>query len=274
MPQAWMPRHYAVLLAAGLVAATQGIATAQVQSPEPAQWPVPATAPPDDALFDQPFDFSAPVTKTSPPKFDPSKFTTIKPAATGWSAKAGVDYAPATPAATLPSDLLLPNAPPQEKSGPAWANVTAPPLDTPLSWDKASIESRVDPLLDQSKLGMKFSRSVPINNEFSVTLQNGYSMTQMLPSQAGAAPVVPVTPSNPAANRVLDTNQALKFNVLPSDTSLSVGATMSSTDPKWLRSFSAEQKLFGGPVNITGTVSQTTTGELNKTLKGGFKQSW
>jgi hypothetical protein len=193
-----MPRRYAVLLAAGLAGAAQGITSAQAQSSEPAQW----------------------------------------------------------------------------QTGPAWANVTAPPLDTPLSWDKASIETRIDPLQDQSKLGMTFSRSVPIGSELSVTLQNGYSVTQTLPNAAGAAPVIPVTPSTPAASRVLDTNQALKFNILPSDTSFAVGATMSTTDPKWLRSFSAEQKLFGGPLNITGTVSQTTTGELNKTFKGGFKQSW
>jgi hypothetical protein len=95
-----------------------------------------------------------------------------------------------------------------------------------------------------------------------------------LPSSVGAVPAVPATTAATAANRVLDTNQALKFNILPSDTSLSVGATKSTIDARWLSSFSAEQKLFGGPVNITGTVSQTTTGEINKTLKGGFKQSW
>jgi hypothetical protein len=73
---------------------------------------------------------------------------------------------------------------------------------------------------------------------------------------------------------VLDASQALKFDILPSDTTVSVGATISSTDTKWLPSLSAQQKLFGGPINITGSISESTTGEVNKTLKGGFKQSW
>jgi hypothetical protein len=49
------------------------------------------------------------------------------------------------------------------------------------------------------------------------------------------------------------TSQALRFNVLPTDTTLSVGADMSSTDDKWLRTLSAEQKLFGGPFSVTGS---------------------
>lgn len=276
MPQSWMPRHHAVLFGAGLAAAALNAPTAQAQSAEPMQWPLPSPSP-ADGLFDhaRSFDFSTPAAAAPAPKFDASKFSAAKAPATGWSAKAGVDYAPASGASTPPSSLLLPNAPPAQGSGPAWANVTAPPLDTPLSWDKASIETRLDPQQDQSKLGMKFSRSVPIGSALSVTLQNSYSMTQTLASPAGALPTVPATtPNTTAPGRVLDANQALKFSILPSDTSLSVGATKSTTDAKWLPSLSAEQKLFGGPVNITGSVSETATGEINKTLTGGFKRSW
>ena len=48
---------------------------------------------------------------------------------------------------------------------------------------------------------------------------------------------------------------------------------MSTTDEKWLRSLSAEQKLFGS-MNVTGTVSETPTGDLNRSLTAGFKRNW
>src|SRR5499427_11051395 len=70
------------------------------------------------------------------------------------------------------------------------------------------------------------------------------------------------------------TSQALRFNILPTDTSVSFGADISSTDDKWLRTLSAEQKLFGGPFSVTGSVSETPTGDLSKSLKAGFKQNW
>src|SRR5262249_4185955 len=69
-------------------------------------------------------------------------------------------------------------------------------------------------------------------------------------------------------------SQALRFNILPTDTSVSFGADISSTDDKWLRTLSAEQKLFGGPFSVTGSVSETATGDLSKSLKAGFKRSW
>jgi hypothetical protein len=70
------------------------------------------------------------------------------------------------------------------------------------------------------------------------------------------------------------TSQALRFNFLPTDTSVSVGADISSIDDKWLRTLSAEQKLFGGPFSVTGSVSETATGDLSKSLKAGFKRTW
>jgi len=70
------------------------------------------------------------------------------------------------------------------------------------------------------------------------------------------------------------TNQALRFNVLPTDTSFSLGAATSSTDDKWLRTLSAEQKLFGGPLSVTGSVSETASGDTSKSLRAGFRQTW
>jgi hypothetical protein len=55
---------------------------------------------------------------------------------------------------------------------------------------------------------------------------------------------------------------------------VSLGANISSTDEKWLPSLSAEQKLFGGPFSVTGSVSETPTGETSKSLTAGFKRQW
>jgi hypothetical protein len=37
---------------------------------------------------------------------------------------------------------------------------------------------------------------------------------------------------------------------------------------------SAEQKLFGGPLSVTGSVSETATGDTSKSLRAGFKRTW
>src|SRR5262245_30804276 len=47
------------------------------------------------------------------------------------------------------------------------------------------------------------------------------------------------------------TDQSVRVEILP-DTALSVGASFASADDKWMRSVSAEQKLFKGPVSVTG----------------------
>ena len=73
---------------------------------------------------------------------------------------------------------------------------------------------------------------------------------------------------------VVEGNHAVRFTFLPLDTTLSIGATGSSAEDGWRRSLSAEQRLFGGPVSITGAVSETAAGELNRSLKAGFKRSW
>jgi hypothetical protein len=55
---------------------------------------------------------------------------------------------------------------------------------------------------------------------------------------------------------------------------VSIGADISSTDDKWLRTLNAEQKLFGGPFSVTGSVSETPTGDTSKSLRAGFKRTW
>ena len=157
-------------------------------------------------------------------------------------------------------DQLLAGAVPDQSTGVAWATITAPGFDV-LGWDNTAIETRVDPSQEQGKLGTTLSRSVPVGDNVSLTLQNGVSVTRTLPHAAGQV-------------HGWASSQALRFNILPTDTSVSLGADISSTDDKWLRTLSAEQKLFGGPFSVGGSVSETAGGDVSKSLRAGFKRTW
>ena len=63
-------------------------------------------------------------------------------------------------------------------------------------WDKTSVEARVDPAQEQSKLGTSLSKSVPISEQYSLTLQNGYNLIQQ-----GIVPVPGIVAVRPAATR-------------------------------------------------------------------------
>jgi hypothetical protein len=194
---------------------------------------------------------------------------TIHPSAksaarTDWEAKVGVDYRrPSYPAADWQPDQLLAGSVENQSTGVAWANVTAPGPHSPLGWDKTAIETRLDPSQDQGKIATTLSRSVPVEGNFSITLQNSYAIT-----------LAPAPAASNALAQSWATHQALHFNVLPTDTTLSLGAALSSTEDKWLRTLSAEQKLFGGPVSVTGSLSETGAGDAAKSLKAGFRRTW
>jgi hypothetical protein len=150
-----------------------------------------------------------------------------------------------------------------QSSGSAWAGITTPGVGA--IWDKTAIEARVDPSQDQSKLGTSLSKSVALNERYSVTLQNGYSVIQQ--------GIVPVPGIIPHPSRNYETDQSAKLTNADTGTSFSAGATLSSGDDRWLRKIGAEQKLFGG-VNISGSIGETPYGTTNKSLTAGFKQSW
>jgi hypothetical protein len=69
------------------------------------------------------------------------------------------------------------------------------------------------------------------------------------------------------------TDRRLQVDFLPSATSFSMGAT-TGADQKTLRSWTAEQKLFGSPLSITGTLTETPTGDYTRSLKAGFTRTW
>ncbi len=183
-----------------------------------------------------------------------------------WDTRVGADMT-VTREPTTMSELLAEktvnggNLP--QSGGSAWAAITAPGAG-PV-WDKTAVEARVDPSSEQSKLGTSLSKQVPISGQSSLTLQNGYAMTQQ-----GLVPV-PGLAARPA--RTYETDQSAKISIGDTGTSVTAGQTLSSTEDKWLRKFGAEQKVLDG-VTISGSVSETPQGATSKSISAGFKKSW
>lgn len=183
-----------------------------------------------------------------------------------WDTRIGADMT-VTKEPTTMSELLAEKAAnggnlPQS-SGSAWAAATAPGAGA--IWDKTAVEARVDPGAEQSKLGASLTKSVPLSGDYSLTLQNGYSVNQQgttaLPGVGGHI------------TRNYETDQSARVTITDTGTSVTAGQTMSTTDDKWLRKVGAEQKLFDN-VTVSGSVGETSQGAINKSLSAGFKKSW
>src|SRR5216684_3868961 len=183
-------------------------------------------------------------------------------------ARVGADMTVVNQSQTLTSADLLrqkfsTDAPPSQSSGTAWAAITAPGVAS--IWDKTAVEARLDPSQEQSKLGTSLSKSLPLNEQYSLTLQNGYNVVQQ-----GVVPV-PGIVGRPVRN--YQTEQSAKLSITDTGTSFIAGQTLSSADDKWLRKIGAEQQLFGD-VSISGSIGETAQGTSSKSLTAGFKRSW
>jgi len=150
-----------------------------------------------------------------------------------------------------------------QSSGTAWAAITAPGVAS--IWDTTAVEARVDPSSEQSKLGTSLSKSLPISEQYSLTLKNDYNLIQQ-----GIVPV-PGIVSHPARSH--ETDQSARLSIAETGTSFMAGQTLSASDEKWLRKVGAEQKLFDG-VTISGSIGETPSGAASKSLSAGFKRSW
>jgi hypothetical protein len=183
-------------------------------------------------------------------------------------ARVGADMTVVNQPQTLTSSDLLrqkfaSDAQPSQSTGTAWAAITAPGLGS--IWDKTAVEARVDPSQEQSKLGTSLSKSLPLSEQYSLTLQNGYNVIQQ-----GVVPV-PGLPGRPVRN--YETDQSARLSITDTGTSFIAGQTLSSADDRWLHKIGAEQKLFGD-ISISGSIGETALGTSNKSLTAGFKRSW
>jgi hypothetical protein len=180
-----------------------------------------------------------------------------------WETKFGMDLGMG--ASSGQARTIVPNAP-QDQSGAAWASMTVPSLPGAIPFERASVEARVDAFREEAKLGTTLSRSVPLGGTLALSLHNGYWLTQNGYAIAHTDPTVQAT-------QIWTADQAVKVKVLPTETTISAGAAINSADGQWLRSLTAEQKLYGG-LSVSSGVSETTTGELNKKISAGFRHSW
>jgi hypothetical protein len=201
-------------------------------------------------------------------KMDGSTTVVVKqPVQTEWSNSVGADLAPSTPTAyPLPLPTERNNDMP---AGAAWASVGVPNL--------ASVDARVDPTNEQSKVGTTIKHSVPFGSRFAVTVQGTYSVTETLGQPSPGPRDVPLMtlppPGAPATQQVFGNERAVKFNILPTGTTLGAGFASASNDPVTHNTFSADQKLYG-PLHVTTAVTDVGQTTSNKSITAGFKLHW
>ncbi len=180
----------------------------------------------------------------------------------------GADVAPAPPTIYVPGHPL-PGSTNSFDSGAAWASVGVANL--------ASLDARVDPDSDRGKVGTTLHHAMPIGSKLAVTLQDTFSVTDTLGArschQSGEPLLAALPPATPAPTQFWGNEQKLKFEVLPTGTSVSAGVTTSSIDPVTHNALSADQKIYG-PLHVTTSVNDVGEPTSSKSITAGFKLNW
>jgi len=180
----------------------------------------------------------------------------------------GADLRPATTGASSAFDRPLPSTRDNFGGGSAWASLGVPNV--------GSVDARVDPSNEQGKLGTTLKQSIPFGGRFAVTLQDTYSVTETLgqPSSGPDMPLMALPPSTaPTSPQVFGNERTVKFNILPTGTTLGAGMTTASNDPVTHNTLSAAQKLYG-PLQVTTAVTDFGQTTSNKSISAGFKLHW
>lgn len=201
-----------------------------------------------------------------------SNLTLNQPLPIDWDAKVGADIGLRNaPSITNAPDPWMSGSRDQRGSGAAWASVGLVP-------NLATIDARVDPSNDQGRVGTTFKYTKPVGSNFSVTLQNTYSVTETFSASSATAPSdVPMmsvpTPSGLTTPQVWGSEKAAKFDYLPTGTSFGAKVANSSTDPVTHNQFIAEQKVYG-PLNVTTAVTDVGQTSASKSITARFKLNW
>ena len=207
------------------------------------------------------------VTRTEKP--DGSATVIVKqPLHTEWSNSVGADLAPSNTDAGSAYDRPLPTTRDGFGPGTAWASLGVPNI--------GSVDARVDPSNEQGKIGTTLKQSIPFGSRFAVTVQDTYSVTDTLRQGTGPSDMpLMALPSGatPATPQVYGNEKAVKFNILPTGTTLGAGVTTASNDPVTHNTLSAEQKLYG-PLQVTTAVTDFGQTTSSKSITAGFKLHW
>jgi hypothetical protein len=205
-------------------------------------------------------------------KEKPDGSTTVvvkQPLQAEWSNSVGADLGPSNSPGKSAFDQPLPTTRDGTNSGAAWASVGVPNI--------GSVDARVDPSNEQGKVGTTLKQSIPFGGRFAVTLQSTYSVTETLGQPAAGPSNVPLMalppPPAPVTPQVFGNEKAVKFNILPTGTTLGAGVATASNDPVTHNTLSAEQKLYG-PLQVTTAVTDFGQTTSNKSVTAGFKLHW
>jgi hypothetical protein len=195
-----------------------------------------------------------------------SSIVVKQPLPTEWNNSVGASIGPSSSGSAFPQPL--PTTRDSTPSGAAWASLGVPNI--------GSVDARVDPSGEQGKIGTTLKQSIPFGGRFAVTLQDTYSVTETLGQPAGPSDIPLMrSPSAPASvtPQVFGNETSVKFNILPTGTSLGAGVVTASNDPVTHNTISAEQKLYG-PVQVTTAVTDFGQASSNKSITAGFKLHW
>lgn len=187
---------------------------------------------------------------------------------TDWSTSIGADLG--TGAASEPYyQPDRPIAPARNNTGAAWASLGVSSV--------ASLDARVDPTADQGRFATTLHHSLPVGRHLSVTLQNSTGVTQTLGTQATAPAGLPVMalaqPTDTGATRTWDDQPSVKFDILPTGTTLSAGLARTSTDPVLHNSFRADQKLYG-PLHVSTALNDVGETTESRSVSATVKLNW
>jgi len=214
-------------------------------------------------MSDKGFD----VTRTEKP--DGSSTIVVKqPLQTEWSNSVGADFG--APKSGIGGAFdRPPTARDNSGSGAAWASLGVSNI--------GSVDARVDPYNEQGKFGTTLKQSIPFGGRFAVTLQDTYSVTETRGQPSAGPDDIPLmtqpSASTPITPQVFGNERAVKFNILPTGTTVGAGLTTASNDPVTHNTISAEQKLYG-PLQVTTAVTDFGQTTSNKSITAGFKLHW
>ena len=188
---------------------------------------------------------------------------------TEWDTKFGMDaqLAPEPTNAGM-ADSVLQGGAANRSSGAIWGNLSGPGA---ALWDKTSVDARVNPAQEQGQVVATMSRTLPLGENVSVTLQDKYSVTQSL--QANAAINQPTLTAIPPGASVWETDRSLRFNLAPTGTTVSAGVVTTSVDHQWHNKVSVEQQLVG-PLSVTTSVTDPASATSSKSIGARFKHTW
>ncbi len=170
--------------------------------------------------------------------------------------KFGLDLSlAAASAVTVQPNKPLPWAATDPSAAAAWAKMSLPTQASWLPWEQTTVDMRVDPTQDSTRVGTTFTRSWVVWDHVTASFNDSYALTRNL-DQGGR----------------WETGKSVSFDLKDMGTRVSVAANTSSSDHAWLPSATAEQKLLG-PLSLTTTVANTGS-EISKSITAGFRHTW